>query len=123
MFSFFDGAVELDVRQEKRFLQLMEYSVSRASWVLKDTRLFAVQQQKSCKFVKGSKDRFTFQIRHVGRFYSLACWRAWYEELTLILRLPATSPLNEGQCGMIYGKLAPSEIDWYLEAFSSLAYL
>ena len=49
----------------KRFLQLMEYSVSRASWVLKNTRFFAVQQQTSCKFVKGSKDRFTF-LWHVG---------------------------------------------------------
>ena len=44
-------AVELDghfLIFQKRFLQLMEYSVSRASWVLKNTRLFAVQQQKSC---------------------------------------------------------------------------
>ena len=79
----------------------MEYSVSRASWVLKNTRLFAVQQTKILQFVKGSKDWFTFQTRHVGIFFAMA----GMEELTLILRLPATSPLNEGQCGMISGKL------------------
>lgn len=56
---------------------------------------------KILQFVKGSKDWFTFQIRHVGIFFAMA----GMEELTLILRLPATSPLNEGQCGMIYGKL------------------